>query len=329
MKILIVAPGKLPAMLYGGTQRVAWALGKALIELGHQVSFLANKGSSCDFAPMLIIDEKKTITQQIPPDFDVVHFHFHVEHPEEIGIPYIFTAHGTMDHCNDLDKNTIFISKNHAERHNSSCYVYNGLDWDMYSKPNLKQKRKDFHFLAKAAWRIKNVKGAIDIIKETPREKLHVLGGVRFNIKMGIRFTFSPKIHFHGMVGGTKKDHLLNASKGLIFPVRCHEAFGLAVIESLYFGCPVFATPYGSLSELITSEVGVLSHKKEVLKQAIQETDSYSKIHCHEYVRENFNAQAMARGYLNKYEQVIRGEALNEEPPRLLELPKTKFLPWE
>ena len=74
------------------------------------------------------------------------------------------------------------------------------------------------------------------------------------------------------MVGGTQKTGLLNASRGLIFPVRWHEPFGLAVIESLYFGCPVFSTPYGALPELVPVHCGVLSDQASVLAEAVRLT---------------------------------------------------------
>ena len=37
----------------------------------------------------------------------------------------------------------------------------------------------------------------------------------------------------------SEKGEILNSSKGLVFPVLWHEPFGLAIIESLYYGCPV------------------------------------------------------------------------------------------
>ena len=52
-----------------------------------------------------------------------------------------------------LDKNSVFVSKNHANRYQSNEYVYNGLDWDDYGKVDLEKKRKRFHFLGNAAWR--------------------------------------------------------------------------------------------------------------------------------------------------------------------------------
>lgn len=237
--------------------------------------------------------------------------------------------HGNSNNLSELDKNTVFVSQNHASRYNSNSYVYNGLDWSEYSTPELKNKRNYFHFLGNAAWRVKNVSGAIDVIKKTKTEKLKVLGGVRFNFKMGIRFTFSSNVSFAGMVGGKGKFKLLNGSKGLIFPVKWHEPFGLAIIESLYYGCPIFGTPYGSLPELVKENVGFLSDKSHELAEAVLNVDNYSRQRCHEYAMEEFNAKKMALEYLKKYEIVISGNRLNTNAPKLLKIQEQKWLDWK
>lgn len=329
MHILIVNNTVVPVKLYGGTERVIWYLGKELVKLGHKVSFLVKQGSYSDFARVIFIDETKPIIEQIPDDMDIVHFNFAPVGIEKIKKPYIITMHGNLNDNRELDKNTVFVSKNHAERFGSEEFVHNGLDWEDYTKPSLDNKRNYYHFLGNAAWRVKNVKGSIDIINSSKKERLKVLGGKRFNFKMGLRFTFSPKISFYGMVGGEKKDKLLNGSKGLIFPVRWHEPFGLAIIESLYFGCPVFGTPYGSLPELVPPEVGVLSNKKNTLIKAIKTSKDFSPIICHNYAYENFNSKKMALSYIDKYERVISGETLNKTNPQLKEIQTEKFLPWE
>jgi glycosyltransferase involved in cell wall biosynthesis len=145
---------------------------------------------------------------------------------------------------------------------------------------------------------------------------------------MGVRFTFSPKIDFEGMVGGKRKDRLINASKGLIFPVRWHEPFGLAIIESLYYGCPVFATPYGSLPELVHAESGYLSDTKEELIRAIQQAGDYNRQKCHEYARDLFNSRKMAENYIVKYEQILNGRLLNNKAPFLNKAQTGKYLDW-
>ena len=328
MKILIVDRGIIPAKLYGGTERVIWYLGKELAKLGHNIIYLVGKGSSCSFAEVVYIDYRWGIAEQIPKDVDLVHLNFMPEDINQINKPYVVTVHWNLYKQNEFDLNSIFVSQNHAARYGSDSFVYNGLDWDDYSKPVFSEPRKYFHFLGKAAWRVKNVKGAINVITRTKSEKIKILGGVRFNFKMGMRFTFTPRASFYGMVGGKKKDDLLKHSKGLIFPVRWHEPFGLSIIESLYFGCPVFGTPYGSLPEIVTPEVGFLSKNSTELVHAVENVGDYSNKYCHDYVVEHFNSRKMALSYLEKYERVLSNEKLNDNFPKLKQVQKKKFLEW-
>ncbi|MCB6745861.1 glycosyltransferase, partial [Anaerostipes hadrus] len=86
-----------------------------------------------------------------------------------------------------------------------------------------------------------NVRGAIRVARRAGRP-LEVLGGYRLNLKMGFRLTLDPNARFHGMVDDAGKAAILGRAAGLLFPVRWHEPFGIAVIEAMYFGLPVFAT---------------------------------------------------------------------------------------
>lgn len=327
MRILLVHDAIIPAKTYGGIERVIVCLGRELIKLGHKVIFLVKKGSTSDFGEIIAIDNKLSIAEQIPSNIDIVHLPGELPELESLKVPYLITMHGNINDQRQLDKNTVFVSKNHAERFQSDQFIYNGLDWDEYSKYRIHVQRKDFHFLAKAAWKVKNIHGAIDLIHQTRMENLNVLGGVRFNFNMGIRFTFSPRVKFYGMIGGEQKDKLLNESKGLIFPVRWHEPFGLAIIESLYFGCPVFGTTYGSLPELVSPEVGFLSNSIPELLANLN--NNYNPSLCHSYARDNFNSKRMAVQYLEKYERILSGENLNSISPQLKEIQKTKYLEWK
>jgi glycosyltransferase involved in cell wall biosynthesis len=327
MNILIADSGIIPAQKYGGTERVIWYLGKELAQMGHRVTFLVQKGSVCDFAKVLFYNSGRKLAEQIPVSTDIVHFNFVPE--ETIEKPHIITVHGNCNDFREYDLNSVFVSKNHAGRFGSDSFVYNGLDWDDYGKPDLDGRRDYFHFLGKAAWRVKNVQGAIDVIKATKNEELMVLGGHRLNLKMGFRFTASHRVHFFGMVGGAEKNLLLSKSKGLIFPVRWHEPFGLALIESLYFGCPVFGTPYGSLPEIVIPEVGFLSNSMTGLAGAIENAEQFSKAKCHQYAVEQFNSKKMAEAYLEKYSKVLNDEKLNLYPPQLIEKQTAKLLDWK
>ena len=141
------------------------------------------------------------------------------------------------------------------------------------------------------------MQGAIEIARAA-HEKFLVMGGNRIDFKQGFRFTPYPSVKFAGMVDNEAKGKYLNHSKGLVYPIRWHEPFGLAIIESLFFGCPVFGTTYGSLPELVKGDVGFLSNNSAELAEAIKTKDLYSPKRCHDYANDLFNAREMAYSYL-------------------------------
>jgi len=325
MHVLIVNNTRIPVKKYGGTERVIWWLGKQLVQMGHKVSYLVAAGSFCDFADVSILDDSIPFNKQIPDGVDIVHLNCEVN--EWPILPYLITIHGNSNEQKAFDKNSVFVSANHAERFGSTSYVHNGIDPADYGDPGLNNKRTYFHFLGDAAWRVKNVRGAIKIAQDA-KFPLRIIGGVRFNFNQGIRLTFDPRIKFDGMKGGEEKNRILSYSRGLIFPVLWNEPFGIAIIESLYFGCPVFATPYGSLPEIVRSDVGFLSNSKEELKNAIKNVAVFDRKVCHEYVMEKFSSLQMAMNYLEKYELILNNGQLNETNPVLQEVQKDKFLPF-
>jgi glycosyltransferase involved in cell wall biosynthesis len=325
LHILIIFNGRLPVSKYGGTQRVIWSLGKELSALGHRITFLAGEGSASDFAQIKFLDKEKALAEQIPEDVDLIHSFINTW--EEFPKPIMITQEGNSRPGRDFHINTCFVSRNHASRYRSEVFVYNGLDVEEYGKPRLDNERKYLHFLGKAAWNVKNVRGCISVAREAGMP-LRVLGGKRIQVKMGARLTLDRNVRFEGMVGGKCKNELMNGSKALLFPVLWNEPFGIALTESLYFGCPVFGTPYGSLPEIVTSEFGFLSSSRAELIQALGNVDSYDRKKCHEYVCDTFSSLKMTQDYLLLYEKVLNGETLNPEPPTLVDPEKPKLLPF-
>ncbi len=311
MHICIVYHKTIPVVKYGGIQRIVWWLGKELVRQGHQVTYLVGAGSHCPFAEVLFYDSSRGLNGQIPESADVVHLY--VPPNEPLHKPYLIHMESNTRQA-EHDINTVFVSRQHAARHGSSCFVYNGLDPEDYIKPNLSAKREYLHFLGKAAWRVKNVRGAIKIAQQS-NNRLHVLGGTRLNFHMGFRFTPDPRIRFHGMIGGAKKDALLNGSKGLLFPVVWHEPFGIAITESMFYGCPVFATPYGSLPELVDQASGFLSDRQSELVRVLREPPKFDAQKIHERVMDCFSVGPMVVSFLGLYEKILNGDPLNNQKP--------------
>ena len=322
MKIAVTSQIKLPVNLYGGSERVIWDLCRELNALGNEVVLVAPHGTSCDFAHVVEHDFARNIMDSIPKDIDLLHFYSDI--PKQLDIPYISTHNGNSSHDETLDIQTVFVSHNQAFRHSGDCVVYNGL---APCEANLSLERNGFHFLGKAAWRRKNVKGAIRCARQAKSGKIDILGGTRLNFNMGFRFTLDRNARFHGMVDNSKKYKVMETSKGLVFPVCWNEPFGLAIIESLFSGCPIFGTPYGSLPELVSPEVGFLSSSSDELAEAMKESQQWKPQVCRDYAVENFNSKKMAQNYLEIYERVLAGETLNKEPPSLKK-PEPKLLPF-
>ncbi len=315
MKIVIVERGsKLPAVKYGGTERVVWGLGYELSQLGHDVTFIVPKGSSCSFAQIITLDESVNINSLIPLDTDIVHLNYVPN--DQVEFPYIFTMHGNTLPGEVLPLNSVFVSRNHATRNNSDVFVYNGLLWEDYPNVDLSKKRNYLHFLAKASWKIKNLSSSAKIAVKSGN-KLEVMGGDKwtmYNLKRKPFFTLNPSVHYNGQVDNMQKVEIMERSKGLLFPVLWDEPFGLALIESLYCGCPVFGTLRGSLPELINEEVGFLSNDDNELINAIK-SKTFNPDVCHTYAKDNFSAKIMTESYFKLYEKILAGEILNKTAP--------------
>lgn len=326
MKIALVCNSRLPAKRYGGTERVVWDLGEALSRLGHEVVLAAAPGSYAPFARTVKLIPEVPVGLLLPEDVDVVHFN-NVADTRELTKPYIVTIHGNNPPDAQLDRNSVFVSSDHARRHGSDSWVYNGLNWNAYPDADISSPRSRLHFLGKGAWKVKNMDGAIHTARRAGYP-VDIMGATRMSFKMGFRFTADPNARFHGMVSNAGKAAIIPGSRGLVFPVVWPEPFGLAITESMWYGAPLYGTPYGSLPELLGGN-GFLSSSVSELARAIRDGVGLDPRRCREYVGDLFNAEVMARAYLKKYERVIQGEYLNPCPPQLTpEAAARKFI-WK
>lgn len=307
MHICLVINASLPSKFYGGTQRVVFSLGKALHRLGHKVTFLAKK-SEIDFADVVLLNPNESLDSQVPKGVDIVHMHGNFSVPNNF--PSCQTMHGNSREAKTLHPNTIFVSKRHAKNHGGYAYVHNGIDPEAYGPIDFDCKRDSFVFLANAAWGVKNVKGAIKVASIV-KSPIDILGGRRLNFRMGFRLTLSLNARFYPEVDDLSKSIFLQQARGLIFPVLWEEPFGLAIVESLYFGVPIFGTPYGSLPEIVNDRVGYISNSAGDLALAASNWESFDRKEIHTYWKNNFTAEIMAKKYIEYYKVIIGGKNLH------------------
>ena len=300
MKIALIHNAKFPVRGYGGTERVVWWLAKGLHERGVQVTLVCAPNSECPFATVVPYTEHGNSKISA----DLLHF---FNTPTEIpDRPHLVTIGGNGKVAENYSINTVFVSQNHAYRHGSSAFVYNGIDPDEY----LFRKTRDRYlvFLAKASWAVKNVSGAIHIARAAHQE-LHILGGKR------ILFNRWRGVFWEGMVDGSTKAHWLSKTAGLLFPVIWHEPFGIAVVEALVSGAPVLGSSFGSLPELITSEVGKICFNEKEMVEAVASLGSFSPQVCRDWALSKFHYKIMADKYISYYEKILNGQTLNKVLP--------------
>jgi glycosyltransferase involved in cell wall biosynthesis len=269
--------------------------------------------------------------------YDVVHFMYKPSNDviEGLKFPEVVTIHGNGKEGEIFPLNSNFVSQNHAERHGSQTFVYNGLDLKLYqdhskilNSSNRKNDQKKMStqkikglFFSKTKWSVKNLSFAMGLASRDQRLELSIAGGKGPWFRQ-MYATLHPRMHWLGEVSDEQKFAMFTSSDLFLFPVRWHEPFGLVVVESMLCGLPVMASPLGSLPELISQkEFGrLLPLNFSDWSQAMTEfINSYRPEDCQqmqESARERFSSAEMAKNYLHLYEKRLNGHKLNLKFPQ-------------
>src|SRR2546422_2701604 len=135
MHVVLACNQQLPAKGYGGPQRVVVALVRGLAALGHRVTLLALPGSRVAEATLVEVPARKfgaaaDLAAYVPRDADILHTHLPLKPgPARPGAPpLVQTIHRNLKPGAPPAPNSVFLSRDHARRHGSDVFVYNGLD---------------------------------------------------------------------------------------------------------------------------------------------------------------------------------------------------------
>jgi glycosyltransferase involved in cell wall biosynthesis len=293
---------RVPVAKYGGAQRIVVWLSQALVELGHEVTLLAGRGSRVPGVRVVEVDAADVRTpgfdvhRYVDRPVDVMHYHGLVEHPPNV--PYVATLHGNMGPGVIAPPYVICVSENHARRHGTIAFVHNGVRLDEYE---FRADKDDFDlFLARLhsakGWRV-----AVAAAK-TAKFRLVVAGGWRPSLSRWVRFV--------GEVGGERKRELLAAARCLWMPVQWDDPCPVNVLEALASGTPVLATPRGSLAELVGPDGGGIADSLDGLLALRRNLAQFDAQACRRRAERYFTHLRMARDYVRMYEGLLANSHL-------------------
>lgn len=340
MRIAQVAPliESVPPKTYGGTERVVHYLTEELHRLGHDVTLFASGDSRTDADHVAVVD-RSLRTSPIPRDpvfwhqrqlmevarmadrFDIIHFHTDFSHlsvMRYLDTPHVTTLHGRLD-MPDMDvvfdefQDAPVVSISNSQRKplpraNWVGTVYNGTPAANYTYREVAGDY--FAFLGRFSPE-KGPERAIEIAKRlgTPLKmaaKIDAVDAEYFETRIKPHLDH-PLIEYIGEVDERGKDDLLGHAKATLFPIDWPEPFGLVMCESMACGTPVVAFRNGSVDEVMKD--GVSGFIVDSLEQAINAASRIEEIDrrkCRLYFQERFTVEAMALGYTEVYEKLLR-----------------------
>lgn len=301
MHVVVASHDRLPVEGYGGAQRVVVALVRALAALGHRVTLLAQPGTRVPEAsrvvavpPKILKDSGADLTPLIPDGADILHAHFPLKKGPR-SLPFVQTLHSNLKPGSPVPPNTIFLSRDHARRHGSTAFVYNGLDPAEFI---FRRRKEQWDLFLGKLHSAKGYHWAVEAAKRTGR-RLIVAGGWRPS--------FAGAIKYVGEVDGKRKRVLLARARCLWMPVLWDEPFGLTTIEAFFSGTPVLGTRRGALPEIVTPEVGALADTLDELIEAGETIAQREPAACRARADRYFTHLQMAEEYVRIYQSVLSG----------------------
>ena len=297
MHIALFFWDRLPVPDYGGTQRMVVSLARGLAAAGHRVTLVAGHGSVVPEATLVPVslDEARRpdfdIRPLLPSSLDIVLACAPLRTPPDM--PWIRRLAGNWKAGTTGAPNTLFVSRNHAQRYGGVAFVYNGLDPAEY---RFRRDKDDYDLFLGRLHRVKGHRWAVQGAKRL-RRRMIVAGGWRPSLSRYVRYV--------GRVGGERRAELLAGARTLWMPALWDEPFGNTLIEALVSGTPVLGTRRGSLPELVPPEVGALGDTLEELVERRPALDAIAPEACRAWVERHFTHHAMAERYLRVFRHYL------------------------
>jgi glycosyltransferase involved in cell wall biosynthesis len=337
MRIAVIAPPwtPVPPALYGGIELVVDRLAVGFQKAGHDVLLFTTGDSTCPVPRAWALEEAEhqRIGMVVPElrhimaayeavqDYDIVHDHtvmgpvYAQRFPD---LKVVTTVHGPFnDELTDLygrmaNDGVPLIAISHAQSKPVpqipiARVIHHGLDIDAF--PVGEGKGDYYLFLG----RMSPDKGAHRATEICYKAGVPLLMAAKMRepweheyFDRNVRPYLNDRIRYLGEVAHDEKLELLANAKGLIFPIRWNEPFGMLMIEAMACGTPVIAFRGGSVPEVLEhGRTGFIVDDLDDAVAATRRVGELSRQRCREAFEERFTASRMAHDYVDLYAAML------------------------
>ena len=340
MKIAQVSPlyEAVPPKLYGGTERVVAHLCDALVELGHEVTLFASADAEtkAELAPVrdqaIRLDPtpfKSDLASHMSmlhevrrrsDEFDIIHFHtdmIHFPFFEDMAERTVTTLHGRLD----------IKGLGDVYRRWPQFPLVSISDSQRTALPRLNWAGTVLHGLKTGAYRRGDGAGGYLAFlgrispEKGPERAIAIAKALGLPLKIAAKvdpadrtyfedvvepLLHHPLIDYIGEIGDGQKPAFLGDAAALLFPINWPEPFGLVMIEAMACGSPVVAFDCGSVPEVIEDGVtGFIVGNTDAAVHAVRRAVKLDRRMIRAQFERRFSATAMARRYLDLYEEAV------------------------
>ena len=295
-----------PAKDSQGAERVVESLSRGLINLGHEVTIVADDIPKEDF--------DIPVRTTIPLNCDIVHYHgWYAENEyDQVPIPWVATPH-----CGGMETDPEWLKSAENNKDHIICvsnFVSTRLKCPAYvwtcSDPGhfvfSKDKEDYFLWMAGTDWgEGKGLFTTIQLAKKF-RFKLKIAGsGQDLNNIAFIKKSCDDKIEYLGSINGKEKAEILSKAKALILLTNLPDACPTTVGEAMLSGTPVIGSINGAMPELISEKVGFICKTEQEVVKAIVSIKKINPLDCLEHGYKNFTNTVSAVSHLHYYNNML------------------------
>jgi glycosyltransferase involved in cell wall biosynthesis len=341
MRIAQISPlfEAVPPKLYGGTERVVYALTEELVAMGHDVTLFASGDSvtSARLAPMreqalrldpsvkdwvALYHRMVELIYRRKDEFDVLHFHidyFPLSLFSRQNVPFLTTLHGRLDLPEFIEvyntfRDTPFVSISDHQRKpvpalNWVRTVLHGMPENLLTPRPVKQEYAAF------LGRVSPEKGLDKAIRIAGRAgmKLKIAAKIDnadkeyYDSEIRHLIEGNPDVEFIGEINDQQKPDFLSGAHALLFPIDWPEPFGLVMIEAMACGTPVIAMRSGSVPEVIDQGVsGFIVNSEAQAVTARKRVDELDRATVRATFDRRWTSRRMAEDYVNVYQELAQ-----------------------